>query len=143
MAPAHRARHVPVRTPPDRRRDGYDGRYRAALASGNPGWRPLSTDFADADAVILATGYRPNVSYLAGTGALDDAGEPRHRRGVSTTVEGLGYVGLSFQRSFASATVRGVARDARHELGRLRRLPSVTSGSHRRATPSIECRRWS
>ncbi|OEJ49622.1 flavin-containing monooxygenase [Streptomyces agglomeratus] len=101
-----------------------DGRYRAALASGNPDRRPLFrrlevdavvwADGAreDLDAVILATGYRPDLSYLGGIGALDESGMPLHRAGVSTTVPGLGYVGLEYQRNNASASLRGVGRDA-------------------------------
>jgi putative flavoprotein involved in K+ transport len=71
------------------------------------------------DAVILATGYRPEVSYLRDTAALGPDGTPLQRRGVSTTVPGLGYVGLEFQRSFASNTVRGVGRDAEFVIERL------------------------
>lgn len=105
-----------------------DGRYRAALERGELDRRPMfdhvdggEVVWADGsreqlDAVILATGFRPHVSYLAGTGALDGVGEPLHRAGISTTVPGLGYVGLAFQRSFSSATIRGVGRDAAHVL---------------------------
>ncbi|MDA8371234.1 MAG: NAD(P)-binding domain-containing protein [Nocardiopsaceae bacterium] len=109
-----------------------DGRYRAAFASGNPDRREMFTrleadkvEWADGgvekvDTVILATGYRPVLDYLEGTGALDAGGRPLHRGGVSTTVPGLGYVGLEFQRSFSSATLRGVGRDARYVLNRLK-----------------------
>lgn len=108
-----------------------DGRYRAAFAAGNPDRRPMfntvdsnKVEWSDGtrepvDAVLLATGYRPDLDYLHGTGALDDNGRPLHRGGVSTTVPGLGYVGLEFQRGFGSATLRGVGRDARSVLGRL------------------------
>jgi putative flavoprotein involved in K+ transport len=108
-----------------------DGRHRAALATGNPDARPLFTrlDGHDAvwadgqrepiDAVILATGYRPEVSYLRATAALAPDGTPLQRHGVSTAVPGLGYVGLEFQRSFASNTVRGVGRDAAFVIDRL------------------------
>jgi putative flavoprotein involved in K+ transport len=71
------------------------------------------------DAIILATGYRPDLRYLAATGALGDDGRPLHRGGVSTTVTGLGYVGLEYQRSVASATVRGVGADAHRVVARL------------------------
>ena len=37
---------------------------------------------------------------------------PVHVGGVSTTHVGLVYVGLEFQRSFASNTLRGVSADA-------------------------------
>ncbi|QVQ52239.1 NAD(P)/FAD-dependent oxidoreductase [Spiractinospora alimapuensis] len=110
-----------------------DGRYRAAFATGNPDRRDMFTHldgdkvtWSDGavetiDTLLLATGYRPALDYLATTGALDDQGQPLHHGGLSTTVPGLGYVGLEFQRSFSSATLRGVGRDARHVLRRLQR----------------------
>jgi putative flavoprotein involved in K+ transport len=64
------------------------------------------------DAVVFATGYRPSLPYLASLGALDAHGMPRHSCGISTTHPGLVYLGLEFQRSFASNTLRGVAADA-------------------------------
>jgi putative flavoprotein involved in K+ transport len=121
-----------------------DGRHRAAIASGNPDARLLFArlDGHDAvwtngqrervDAVILATGYRPEVSYLRGTGALDRDGQPLQRRGVSTALAGLGYVGLEYQRSYASATVRGVGRDAEYVI---RRLIVQRSGSSELTRP--------
>ncbi|MBA8956111.1 flavin-containing monooxygenase [Actinomadura namibiensis] len=107
------------------------GAYRARIATGAPDRRPMFTRldgdhvvWSDGtrervDVVLLATGYRPGVDYLGGLGALDDAGRPLHRGGVSTVHPGLGYVGLEWQRSFASATLRGVGADARHVLTRL------------------------
>ncbi|MGR6924346.1 flavin-containing monooxygenase [[Actinomadura] parvosata] len=102
------------------------GDYAAALADGRLQRRPMFTAFdgdhliwADGerervDAVIYATGYLPHLDYLAPLGALDEAGLPLHVGGLSTTHLGLGYVGLEFQRSFASNTLRGVHRDAEH-----------------------------
>ncbi|MDT0328617.1 flavin-containing monooxygenase [Nocardiopsis lambiniae] len=110
-----------------------DGRYRAAFATGNPDRREMFTraegdkvtwpdgTVEKVDTLLLATGYRPALDHLAPTGALDAEGRPLHRGGVSTTVSGLGYVGLEFQRSFSSATLRGVGRDARHVVRRLLR----------------------
>jgi putative flavoprotein involved in K+ transport len=66
------------------------------------------------DALIFATGYRPNVAYLTGLGALDNTGMPLHKRGLSLTHERLAYLGIEFQRSFSSNTLRGVARDAKY-----------------------------
>jgi putative flavoprotein involved in K+ transport len=66
-----------------------------------------------ADAIILATGYRPSLPYLAELGALDEHGAPMHVGGISSTHVGLVYVGLEFQRSYASNTLRGVSDDAR------------------------------
>ncbi|QYC41862.1 putative oxidoreductase CzcO [Nonomuraea coxensis DSM 45129] len=102
------------------------GDYAAALADGRLRRRPMFTAFdgdhliwADGepervDTVIYATGYLPHLDYLAPLGALDEAGLPLHVGGLSTTHLGLGYVGLEFQRSFASNTLRGVHRDAEH-----------------------------
>ncbi|HZE37211.1 MAG TPA: NAD(P)-binding domain-containing protein, partial [Stackebrandtia sp.] len=66
----------------------------------------------DIDAIILATGYRPSLGYLASLGALDEHGMPLHSQGVSLTHPGLIYLGLEYQRGFASNTLRGVATDA-------------------------------
>ncbi|MGZ3119794.1 flavin-containing monooxygenase [Streptomyces sp. H62] len=109
-----------------------DGRYRAALAAGRPERRPLFTG-ADAtkvvwpggereevDAVVLATGYRPDLPYLADLdGALDVAGNPRHREGLATGAPGLAFVGLEWQRSLSSNSLRGVGRDADRVARRL------------------------
>lgn len=114
-----------------------DGRYRTAVASGAPDLRPVFTGIDGAkvtwadgsaeavDAILLATGYRPDLGYLAPLGALDAAGHARHREGVSLTHPGLAYVGLEWQRSLSSNSLRGVGRDARgiarHLAGHLRR----------------------
>ncbi|WP_232805706.1 flavin-containing monooxygenase [Glycomyces xiaoerkulensis] len=107
------------------------GGYRKAFESGLLDRRPMFTAFdsdglvwddgtrEQVDAVLLATGYRPDLGYLSGLGALDETGMPRHTGGVSTTHPGLAYVGLEFQRSFASNTLRGAARDAEHVMGPL------------------------
>jgi len=114
-----------------------DGRYRAAITAGRPDHRPMfrrldgdRVVWADGscervDAVVLATGFRADVAYLHGTEAVDAAGTPLHRGGVSRTVDGLAFVGLERQRSLASATLRGVGRDARHVL---RTLSRTTAG---------------
>lgn len=100
------------------------GRYQAALQSGNPGWHPFFTRFTETgvqwadgttqnfDTVIFATGFRPNLPYLESLGAVNEHGDAFHSGGVSTSVAGLYYVGISGQRSFASATLRGVGEDA-------------------------------
>ncbi|TDE09932.1 flavin-containing monooxygenase [Jiangella asiatica] len=102
------------------------GPYRAAIESGRVDRRAMFTAFEGdqvvwpdgtrerVDAVIFATGYRPNVGYLRPLGALDDNDLPLHADGISTTHPGLVYLGLEFQRSFSSNTVRGVSRDADH-----------------------------
>ncbi|XPR87444.1 hypothetical protein SBAM_006450 [Streptomyces prasinus] len=109
-----------------------DGRYRAALTAGRPDRRPLFTGVdgarlvwpdgqrEEADAIVLATGYRPDLSYLAGLdGALDAGGNPQHREGLATGVPGLAFVGLEWQRSLSSNSLRGVGRDAARAARRL------------------------
>ncbi|SDM20324.1 putative flavoprotein involved in K+ transport [Nonomuraea maritima] len=102
------------------------GDYAAALTEGRMNRRPMFSAFegrdvvwADGtrepvDVVIYATGYLPNLNFLTSLGALDANGLPLHADGISTTHPGLAYVGLEFQRSFASNTLRGVHRDAEH-----------------------------
>jgi putative flavoprotein involved in K+ transport len=107
------------------------GVYRTAIATGKPDQRRMFTAldgtevvWADGrrepiDTIVLATGCRPGVDYLDGLGVLDEAGRPRHDRGVAIGQPGLGFVGLEWQRSFASATLRGVGRDADYVVTRL------------------------
>jgi len=104
------------------------GKYQHALAAGQPGRRPMFTALdrdrviwpdgtpEHVDTVLFATGYRPDLGYLRPLGALDGHGQPRHAGGISVTHPGLVYVGLEFQRSFSSNTLRGVYRDAEHVI---------------------------
>jgi putative flavoprotein involved in K+ transport len=106
------------------------GKYQHALETGQLGRRPMFTAFEGdsvvwpdgnrehADTVLFATGYRPDLDYLSPLGALD-GGVPLHSGGISAKHPGLVYVGLEFQRSFSSNTLRGVYRDAEHVIGPL------------------------
>ncbi|NYF57961.1 flavin-containing monooxygenase [Micromonospora purpureochromogenes] len=119
------------------------GVYREAIASGLLARREMFTAFAPdgvvwadgsfevVDAVIFATGYRPSLDYLGPLGTLE-RGMPRQVAGVSTTHPGLVYLGLEFQRSFSSNTLRGIGRDAAHVVAA---LAEGVSGATRR-------RRW-
>jgi putative flavoprotein involved in K+ transport len=101
-----------------------DGTYAAAVRAGRPDRRPVFSRFTEAgvawddgeeeavDAVVLATGYRPNLDYLRPLGALREDGRPYQRAGIARSVPGLYFVGLPFQTSFSSATLRGVGPDA-------------------------------
>jgi putative flavoprotein involved in K+ transport len=113
-----------------------EGRYAAAIAAGKPNRRGmffgLTPDGVEwwsgpserVDTVILATGYRPALDYLPAAAFAED-GWPAHRRGVSTTLPRLGYVGLPGQTGLASATLRGVGPDAYHVVRRIRRQLST------------------
>ncbi|MGW5387129.1 flavin-containing monooxygenase [Nocardia sp. NPDC003963] len=107
--------------------------YRAALDSGNPAVRPMFTGAdgtvlqwpggyrAQADTVLLATGYRPALRYLRGLVTMDDNGFPAHHGGLSTDCPGLAFLGLEYQRTILSGTVHGVGRDGRQLARRLAR----------------------
>ncbi|MFD1930894.1 MULTISPECIES: flavin-containing monooxygenase [Nonomuraea] len=105
------------------------GDYAAAVEDGRLSRRPMFSAldgghvvWADGarepvDVVLPATGYLPDLGYLAPLGALDEYGLPLHQGGLSLVRPGLAYLGLEFQRSFASNTLRGVAADAAHIMG--------------------------
>lgn len=102
------------------------GRYRRALMTGRPDRRAMFTrllqegvEWADGstepiDTLLLATGYRPQVSYLKGLPVSDSDGRLLQKNGLSTMIPGLFFIGLPKQRNFASATLRGVGSDAEH-----------------------------
>jgi putative flavoprotein involved in K+ transport len=62
------------------------------------------------DAVIWATGYRPDYSWIK-LPIFDDDGRLRHRRGV-TDVPGLYFLGLTWQHTRGSALIGWVRDDA-------------------------------
>jgi putative flavoprotein involved in K+ transport len=64
----------------------------------------------EVDAVIWATGYRPDYSWIK-LPVFDDDGRLRHRRGV-TDVPGLYFLGLTWQHTRGSALIGWVKDDA-------------------------------
>jgi len=116
------------------------GAYRAAFRRGQLDRRLMFRRFTGqgvvwgagteeaVDSVIFATGYRANLDFLRGTGALDARGEPVQRLGRSLSVPGLYYTGLSGQRAYASATLRGAGRDAQMVVGHLAGFLGRTAG---------------
>jgi putative flavoprotein involved in K+ transport len=103
------------------------GKYKQAILKGNPVSKVMFNRFTEegvvwsdgreeiVDSVIYATGYHPNITYLTSLiGAIDPKGNPLQNKGVSLTIDGLFYVGLSGQRSFSSATIRGVGEDSKY-----------------------------
>ena len=96
-------------SPREVKRHGVQIRPRAVRAEGR------TIGFADGselevDAVIWATGYRPDHSWIE-LPVTDDDGRLRHRRGV-TEVPGLYFLGLSWQHTRGSALLGFVADDA-------------------------------
>jgi len=82
----------------------------------------------EVDAVIWATGYRPDHSWIDLPINGND-GRLRHRRGV-TDVPGLSFLGLSWQHTRGSALLGFVADDAAFIAGQLEREPSRGSSTH-------------
>jgi putative flavoprotein involved in K+ transport len=64
----------------------------------------------EVDAVIWATGYRPDYSWIK-LRVFDENGRLRHRRGV-TDVPGLSFLGLTWQHTRGSALIGWVRDDA-------------------------------
>ena len=82
-----------------------------------PAPRGGSVTFADGsqlevDAVIWATGYRPDHSWIQ-LPIFNPDGSVRHRRGV-TEVAGLYFLGLAWQYTRGSALLGFVKDDARY-----------------------------
>ena len=69
----------------------------------------------EVDAVIWATGYRPDYSWIE-LPVFDADGRLRHRRGV-TDVPGLYFLGLSWQHTRGSALIGWVKDDAEFIAG--------------------------
>jgi len=64
----------------------------------------------EVDAVIWATGYRPDHSWID-LPIFDENGRPHHRRGV-TDIRGLYFLGLTWQHTRGSALIGWVGDDA-------------------------------
>ncbi len=106
------------------------GRYRQALESGQISYKPLferidasGLSWSDTtraiDTILLATGFVHRPPYLDGLDGYDAATAAQHRGGVATHIAGLYFIGVAWQRSHASATLRGVGADAQHIVRQL------------------------
>jgi putative flavoprotein involved in K+ transport len=94
---------------------------------------PDGVTFADGHterptAVVWATGFRSDYGWVEIPGAIDDAGQVRHRRGVSEA-PGLYFIGLPWQHTRGSALLGFVQHDAR--------WLAETMRSHRARRPSL------
>ncbi len=94
---------------------------------------PLADDGRALDVanVIWCTGYRPGFSWIE-LPVLGERQEPRHVRGVLEQEPGLYFVGLEFLSSASSATITGVARDARRVAKHLARRAGSSEARPRR-----------
>jgi putative flavoprotein involved in K+ transport len=92
-----------------KRRYGVELKPRATQASGRT-VRFEDGSELDLQAVIWATGYRPDYSWID-LPILDSNGRLRHRRGV-TDVPGVSFLGLTWQWTRGSALIGWVKDDA-------------------------------
>jgi putative flavoprotein involved in K+ transport len=91
------------------RRQGVEVKPRAIAASGRiVGFEDGSE--GEVDAVIWATGYQPDYSWID-LPVFHSEGRLRHRRGV-TDVPGLYFLGLTWQHTRGSALIGWVKEDA-------------------------------
>jgi putative flavoprotein involved in K+ transport len=81
----------------------------------------------DIDAVVWATGYRPDHSWID-LAIADGNGRLRHRRGVSD-IRGLYFLGLSWQHTRGSALLGFVKDDAEFIAGRIEAAAASTAAS--------------
>ena len=106
------------------------GTRSSALRRRGVAFRPRLTGFAgrtatfadgstlEVDAVVWATGYRPDYSWLHVPGVIDETGAVRHTAGV-TDVPGLYVLGLPWQTARGSALLGFVGADAAALAARL------------------------
>ena len=116
------------------RRYGVELKPRATDASGR------TVRFADGgelevDAVIWATGYRPDLSWID-LPIFDEDGRLRHRRGV-TDIPGLFFLGLTWQWTRGSALIGWVKDDAEFIAERIAALQEAKTRAPARAPQRV------
>jgi putative flavoprotein involved in K+ transport len=125
--------------PRELRRRGIAVKPRAVGAMGRA-VRFADGSIAAPDAIVWATGYRPDHAWID-LPVLDEDGRLRHRRGV-TEVPGLYFLGLSWQHTRGSALLGWIEDDARFIADRIdehARAPRRAGGG--RAAPQEEVSR--
>jgi putative flavoprotein involved in K+ transport len=89
------------------------GAERVGRVVGVDGGRPVLEDgrVLDVANVVWCTGFRTDFGWID-LPIFDDAGQPRHVRGVVESEPGLYFLGLVFLYSFSSDVLPGRGRDA-------------------------------
>lgn len=118
------------------RRDGVRLAGRVVAAAGDT-VRTADGDTVSAAAVVWATGYRVDHTWIDIPGATGPDGEPVHIRGAGV-VPGLHYLGLPYQHSRGSALLGWVGDDADRLVSRLTSEAS-DRGAARRRTAVRRC----
>lgn len=78
--------------------------------------------------VVWCTGFAPDYGWVH-LPVLDEAGYPRHRRGMVADAPGLFFVGLRFQHRMTSALIGGVGNDAAFLAGEIARRSAVETAA--------------
>ena len=112
-------------------------RYGVTLKPRATGAKGRAVTFADGtelevDAVIWATGYRPDHSWIE-LPIFNPDGSVRHRRGV-TDVPGLYFLGLPWQHTRGSALLGFVKDDARYIADQIEAARTVATESTTEST---------
>jgi putative flavoprotein involved in K+ transport len=89
----------------------------------------------DVDAVIWATGYRPDYSWIE-LPVVDERGRARHRRGV-TDVAGLYFLGLTWQHTRGSALLGWVKDDAEFIADQIAGVAAARAQAERWASETL------
>jgi putative flavoprotein involved in K+ transport len=82
----------------------------------------------EVDAVLWATGYRPDYSWIH-LPVFDQQGRLRHRRGVAD-IPGLYFLGLTWQHTRGSALIGWVKEDAEFIAAKIAELQQQRSREH-------------
>lgn len=121
-------------TPRKARRHGVDLKPRVVGAAGRTISFADGSDL-DVDAVIWATGYRSDFSWIEPP-VHDQSGRVRHRRGV-TDVPGLYFLGLSWQQTRGSALIGWVKDDAEFLAERIAAHADAPAGTEAAAIDQL------
>ncbi len=108
------------------------GQYRGAFDQGHIEYHPLFDRITarglqwgeterPIDTLLLATGFIQRPAFLDGLDGFDAAHVAQQSGGVSRHSPGVYFVGGAWQRSHASATLRGVGTDAQYIVHHLQR----------------------
>jgi putative flavoprotein involved in K+ transport len=88
-----------------------EARYRPVWEPKSPP-RELTLAGSGIVAIVWCVGFRTRYDWVEAPEAFDEAGRPKHRRGV-TAVPDLYFLGLPWLYTWGSGRFCGVARDAR------------------------------
>jgi putative flavoprotein involved in K+ transport len=95
------------------------GVVRVGRLDAERGGQPVcGGDVIEPRVIVWCTGYQPDYSWID-LPVCDDAGRPRHVRGVATALPGLFFLGLRFQYRLNSSLIGGVGQDAAFIAGQV------------------------